>query len=63
MEREREEGAGITRKSGQNPVARLRQRRERKRREAVERRSRRTAVQDGPDRTGRGDQWQGPGSG
>ena len=53
----------MTRKPGQNPMARLRQRRERKRRESVERRAQRTAVQYGPDRTGRGDQWQGPAGG
>ena len=61
--RTRQEVAGMTRKPGQNPMARLRERRERKRREAAERLAKRTPAQHGPDRTGRGDQWQGPGGG
>jgi hypothetical protein len=53
----------MKRKSGPGFSARLRERRERRRRERVERSAKRTAVQHGPDRTGRGDQWQGPAGG
>jgi hypothetical protein len=44
-------------------MGRLRQRRERKRRDSAERLAQRTPAQSGPDRTGRGDQWVGPGGG
>jgi hypothetical protein len=42
---------------------RLRERRERKRRENADRLGKRTPAQSGSDRTGRGDQWMGPAGG
>jgi hypothetical protein len=48
-------------KSGPRPLARLRARRERSKRERGERREKKIAAQYGPGRTGRGDQWMGPG--
>jgi hypothetical protein len=42
---------------------RSRERRERKRRDRAERVARRARAHSGPDRTGRGDQWMGPGGG
>jgi hypothetical protein len=50
-------------KTGPGPLRRLRQRRERKRRDSAERQTKRTPAQSGSDRTGRGDQWVGPGGG
>jgi hypothetical protein len=54
---------GMKLKSGSSPIGRLRQRRERKRREQAERLGKRPPAQSGPDRTGRGDQWMGPAGG
>jgi hypothetical protein len=50
-------------KSVSGLMGRLRQRRERRRRDSAERVAKRSAAQSGPDRTGRGDQWVGPGGG
>jgi hypothetical protein len=44
-------------------MGRLRERRERRRRDSAERVAKRSAAQSGQDRTGRGDQWVGPGGG
>jgi hypothetical protein len=61
--RQREEVAGMKFKSVSGLMGRLRQRRERRRRDSAERVAKRSAAQSGPDRTGRGDQWMGPGGG
>jgi hypothetical protein len=60
---EEEEVAGMKLKFRPGPIVGLRQRRERKRREEAERFGKRKAAQSGPDRTGRGGQWMGPGGG